>query len=449
LKQTRWGISFILQIMTVLVLLSASINVDVVGEINKSKIQKVVEDSKLCTIPTTKVSDILNQDANVAVGCQITNTTCVDPSGIECYDLTEDIPSNWHITNSGFNNYLWCGDESTGTYGSNWDDVLYLAPNGEKSMDWSLDPHSVTFGFDSYVDFQGFPYDYGFIEVNPHVSESNSHWYKCFSDFGQNSPHWMTYEFEVTPTMFYNDKIGDNLFNQEGGYTNDMGLRFRFKSDKSVEHTGWLIDNIKINDSGGYLYEFNPCNNMEHFIAGNIYGGNWWFENVLFDEWTCMDKIACVIPNNINNSLEISFPSGIYDELTFYHDYNLEFYGDFCYLEISTNGGSTWTCPLRFTGSNAKIEIIDMTEFIGNNVIIRWRIKTNSTGCSDYYSVRDICVTGEIDSESPLTTGILSGTRLRGWYSSPITFTATATDDVSGVATTYYKIDGGPTLIYY
>jgi hypothetical protein len=115
--------------MTVLILLFASINVDVVGEVNKSKIQKIVEDSKECTIPTTKVNDIVNLDANVVVGCQLTNTTCVDPSEIEHCDLTEGTTSNWHITNSGFNNYLWCGKESTGIYGSNWNDALYLAPN--------------------------------------------------------------------------------------------------------------------------------------------------------------------------------------------------------------------------------------------------------------------------------------------------------------------------------
>ena len=37
---------------------------------------------------------------------------------------------------------------------------------------------------------------------------------------------------------------------------------------------------------------------------------------------------------------------------------------------------------------------------------------------------------------------------MHGWYSSPVTFAATATDDVSGVAATYYKIDGGSTLTY-
>jgi len=163
LKQTKWNISLILQIMTVLILLSASINVDVVGEVNKSKIQKVVEDSKECTVPTTKVNDMVNLDANVVVGCQLTNTACVDPSEIEHYDLTEGATSNWHITNSGFDNYLWCGEESTGVYGSNWNDALYLAPTGEKSMDWSSDSQSVTFSYDSYEDFQGSPYDYVII----------------------------------------------------------------------------------------------------------------------------------------------------------------------------------------------------------------------------------------------------------------------------------------------
>jgi len=55
-----------------------------------------------------------------------------------------------------------------------------------------------------------------------------------------------------------------------------------------------------------------------------------------------------------------------------------------------------------------------------------------------------------IDDTPPLTTISLSGTLgSDDWYTSDVTVTLTATDDLSGVANTYYSLDGGATWLTY
>ena len=91
---------------------------------------------------------------------------------------------------------------------------------------------------------------------------------------------------------------------------------------------------------------------------------------------------------------------------------------------------------------------INVSSYIGESVKIRWRVKTNSTCYSKYYSVKNIIITGEIDQEGPITTIDISGKKLREWYSSPVTITINAIDNISGVSRTYYKVNEGPTLEY-
>jgi hypothetical protein len=374
---------------------------------------------------------------------------CIEPININHYDLTKNKLSNWHVTTSGYNNYFWCGQEITGKYKNNWDDALYIAPNGEKSMDWSLSEESVTICFDSYQDFEGYPFDYGVIEVNPHVSQNNSYWYTFSYVFNEHKKFWEAYEIEVFPSMFYSSILDDNLYNIEGGFTGDMGLRFRFISNNDLEYTGWVLDNIEIFCDNFCLYDLNYCNDLDNVIAEYVYTRDFWLENSVFNGWSCKDEINNYLKNNLNNSLELSLPKAIFNELTFYHYYDLEKYGDYCILEISTNDSNSWISLLKFTGSNAGIIKINLSSFIGENVIIRWRIKTNSSGFSRFYTVGDICIYGAIDSEPPTTSAILGGSKERGWFHTSVTFKATAFDGVSGVANTYIRINNGSKLKYY
>ena len=361
--------------------------------------------------------------------------------------------SHWHITTSGYESFVWCGEESTGTYDNDWDDVLILASDGKPSMDWTNDGYAITFSFNSYEEFEGSPYDIGTIEVNPHVSESGSHWYTYMPlDFGYYRSYWTLYNFTVTTSEFYNEFIGDFLSSEEPTFTSDMGVRFRFKSDSSCKTRGWMLDNIKIAGADKTYYGPNSCNDMKDFIVygDSIYGEDWWYYDDVYGGWICQDKIALALPNNIDCALvwRTSTPQCIYANLHFYHEYDLELGGDYCYLEFSNNGGDTWSVPAAFSGTGAGGYNIDMTSFIGENVLIRWRVVTNDAGLSNYYKVKDLCITGQTDTEPPVTVGNLSGIKSHGYYSTPVTFTATVTDDKSGVKATYYILDGDIKIEY-
>jgi hypothetical protein len=259
---------------------------------------------------------------------------------------------------------------------------------------------------------------------------------------------WTHKTFDFTTDKFVNPITSDTFQNEIGGFTDEMGLRIRFISDGGTHYRGVMLDNLHLYD-GGDILELDEADDMENFICDTVVAGDYWYYDALYGGWICQDQIASVIPNDVDNALvwETSVPQAVGATLHFTHEYDLES-GDYCYLEFSTDGGNLWIAPIRFTGAASGDVSIDMGAFTGDNVLIRWRVSTNETGMSTIYKVKDMRITADIDTEPPMTIGTLSGTVIHGWYSTPVTFAATATDDYSGVAATYYKIDGGSTLTY-
>ncbi|GAG21158.1 unnamed protein product, partial [marine sediment metagenome] len=157
------------------------------------------------------------------------------------------------------------------------------------------------------------------------------------------------------------------------------------------------------------------------------------------------------IPNDVNNPLvwDTEVPQAFAAILSFTHEADLDLNSEYCWLEFSTDGGSSWVALTRYTGPIATTPVtVDISAFAGGDLLIRWRVTSNSTIESNYYKVKDICIKMQQDLEPPMTIGTLSGTMLHGWFSSAVTFTATATDGLTGVDATYYKIDGGSALTY-
>jgi hypothetical protein len=390
--------------------------------------------------------------------------TCADETNTEHYDLTDgDADDWWHICDSGYDSYLVCNDPDTGLYSGPWYTAVVFKsddnsehPESEASMDWTKDSEW-HIDYDSYEDFDGFGWDWGYIEVNPAVSEPGSHWYSLLPP-GHMAGYWAWYPGEtewvsrsitLTPGMFEHLDSATLLT----AFTDDMGVRLVFISDVDWRSTGWHLDDIIIygDDYDDPIWELNECNDMDRFMYDPMDFGDWWHEDGM-DCWTCQDTLNGYIPNNVENTLvwEVDIDSAYSAILSFDIDYDLEPAADFCFLEFSNDGGSNWVAPLAFNGDSSGFEHVefDMSSFIGETVLIRFRVLTDATIVSDHVTVCDICISGFIDTEPPVTTGVLSGTIVYGWYSTPVTFTATATDDISGVKATYYKIDGGTTLTY-
>jgi hypothetical protein len=57
-------------------------------------------------------------------------------------------------------------------------------------------------------------------------------------------------------------------------------------------------------------------------------------------------------------------------------------------------------------------------------------------------------LTVRVDSDAPTTQITTAGTGANGWYRGPVQVGLTATDPEVGVSFTFYRVDGGPTMIY-
>jgi outer membrane protein assembly factor BamB len=53
-----------------------------------------------------------------------------------------------------------------------------------------------------------------------------------------------------------------------------------------------------------------------------------------------------------------------------------------------------------------------------------------------------------IDLTKPVTTSLINGASSNGWYRTPVTISLSATDNLSGIAASYYSIDGSPAEFY-
>ena len=82
-------------------------------------------------------------------------------------------------------------------------------------------------------------------------------------------------------------------------------------------------------------------------------------------------------------------------------------------------------------------------------------VSSNGTHAVTYYSVDRAgnvesgnTLAVDIDSVAPVSSDVLTGTLGNGWYTSSVQVTLTASDATSGVAGTYYAVDGGSTAAY-
>ncbi len=81
--------------------------------------------------------------------------------------------------------------------------------------------------------------------------------------------------------------------------------------------------------------------------------------------------------------------------LTFWHRYNLEANADYAYVDVSKDNGANWYSQYFVTGFSgaqwSKVEI-DLSDYANNEIMIRFRIKTNGTNTFDGWYIDDISV---------------------------------------------------------
>ncbi|WP_018250031.1 FlgD immunoglobulin-like domain containing protein [Orenia marismortui] len=118
-------------------------------------------------------------------------------------------------------------------------------------------------------------------------------------------------------------------------------------------------------------------NSNDNWIAE----GSWGKSDSLYytepDSWT--DSPAGNYGDNNDSSLiinEVDLSESEDPVLEFYHRYNVESYDDFCFVEISEDGGNSWNRLKQYTGSKPSFgkEEVLLADYVGEVVSIRFRL---------------------------------------------------------------------------
>ncbi len=103
--------------------------------------------------------------------------------------------------------------------------------------------------------------------------------------------------------------------------------------------------------------------------------------------------------NNIDRSLMtvVDLSRANRPLLSFWHRYSFETYHDFGWVEVSSDGGSNWTRLFFVTGASYGEwlkEEIDLSEYAGSEILIRFRITSDNNGITnDGWYIDDVQVT--------------------------------------------------------
>jgi len=280
--------------------------------------------------------------------------------------------------------------------------------------------------------------------------------------------------------------------------SSQMQFRFRFISNATGVNRGWFVDNIAITDNGVYVFGPDPALTFTKFYRHETQFGCWWQQpwiekfaaDTIWGEggdsgWFTAAQFAALEPswgvydpiyfdsayhNNLDTAViwTLDVPTAFYGwvDVTLPYDTDLNDHG---YVEISTDNGATWTELDDNTGSanddfyggtlNLATVLYYDIEYWGGGpynledyldveqVLIQFRFTSDAQNLHDYagYSIMGgPCFYGMEDNNAPVTTAQMTGTfdETCHWYTSCVKIKLTATDDITGVAATYYELDG-------
>ncbi|MEO0140829.1 MAG: hypothetical protein ABIM88_04700, partial [candidate division WOR-3 bacterium] len=222
-------------------------------------------------------------------------------------------------------------------------------------------------------------YDSGWVEVS---TDGGGSWTKVSPSYRGTSPGWKC------------DTVNLILY---AGQSSVM-IRFRFKSDGSVQYDGWFIDDVQIiNQTLTNLYYSSYETGNDGFVASGTTGPwSWQWGVPTAGPPSAHSGTKCWGTNLSGNyepnaDWQLTMPaqnfSGIsYPVLTFWEWYSTETSYDSGWVEVSTNGGGTWTkVGLASKGSSGAWvqKTIDLSAY-GNRASVLIRFRFTSDGSVQY-----------------------------------------------------------------
>jgi hypothetical protein len=443
----------------------------VIDEINASEMKTVEFNWDNCTVGKfVIVQEILGETgdckADQLIPYNVVNYYLdLDDGEIEIIDHTCTGPGHWMVDDC-CGGSIWIGDPATTMYGDDWDDSLYIAPGG-----------NITNLFTGEIEF------WTWYQIN----ESDTIYLEASNDSGLHFDIvlWSATGKGATGPAGEDEWIKIGPIDLTANDQIDQ-IRFRFVSDENFTDRGFMLDNVSISAMGF----FDDCDSLSpNFHSTVTCGGAWWFTPDVFGYWNATlggnywgDSLynelwgggspygptATTQWGNYDPSLSVfHYPYGPWEsyapnqDSSFNWKINTEkvFFGwfeaimifdqaagDEVYIEVSSNDGVTWQ-DLGLPGFWAGLYQGEVTDQMMNgDLIFRVRFVTDDVPHSNWVGVQmnDLAFYGMKDLNAPTTTIAMQGTfdETYHYYTSEVGVTLTATDDVTGVAHTYYILDG-------
>jgi hypothetical protein len=390
---------------------------------------------------------------------------------IELIDHTCTGPGHWMVDDC-CGGSIWIGDPQTTMYGDDWDDSLYIAPGG-----------NVSNVFNGMLDF------WTWYQIN----DTDMIYLEGSDDDGL---HFYYTLWSATGDSHVGPAGEEEWIHVSGIDVTGMDqVRFRFVSDSNFTNRGFMFDNISIDSVNGAPF-FDDCDSMDNFYNTVTCAGVWWFSPDQYKhwwdwyypditlywafggaDWPYDPAIAAHLRDNPiktwGNYDPLGYPSlwvtphEIYPQNTdssfnwkidtdkvfygWYQAYMLldQAPGDEILFQYSKDGENfnTLANPAFWRGIfNAPVSDAMMND----ELTIRMRFISDGVEATvpylewDGVSFNDLKFLGMKDLNAPVTTVAMQGTfdQTYHYYTSEVGITLTATDDVTGVAATYYILDG-------
>jgi len=192
--------------------------------------------------------------------------------------------------------------------------------------------------------------------------------------------------------------------------TTPIQIRFRLRDNGNTVYDGWYLDDISITEQNTTLTTFPFFEDFENGFDNWLVSGQDWnttTNTFRSSEYAITESRIGNYPGWANSTITLANPIDLATTdvpvLTFWHRYNVQTNYDYCNIEVSEDGGFTWTLLERFTGFINSLHPyqIDLSDYKTTPIQIRFRLRDNGNTVYDGWYLDDISIA---EQNTALTT---------------------------------------------
>jgi hypothetical protein len=186
--------------------------------------------------------------------------------------------------------------------------------------------------------------------------------------------------------------------------TSTVKVRFRLRADgNATAGDGWYIDDVEIKEKSPAALPYPFSDNFDHGLGNWIASGQDWAlttSTAYSGSYSVTDSPSGNYVSNAESQIILAYPidlsSATLPILTFWHKLNVPEATDHGYIDISIDGGSTWTYAVKdysSTVSNWTYEQLDLSSYKASSVKVRFRLKADGNAAvGDGWYIDDVVI---------------------------------------------------------